>query len=354
MVSKRMVFSCLLCIGTLFGMGAAKAPVVEMNLLSSYSYGLSSHTYNDAVLPSLTISIASEASGNVRGEVVLRASSPTIDDLVYKAFCKIRFPSFRLTLGKTRLSWGDGTLFNAADVLYGSSSTAVDLIKEQLRTETGWMTSLSYPLGAFSFLETVLLPSPDHNLGHLGFGLRYYTTALNMKIELGYATRMENGRQHKPYFSLQGNIGPDWYLGSSLTIAQENPTTSEIAESYLVSGGLFHLLYLSNDRTMSLRFELLARPFGTWEFASQTDGDAALLFYPELVYTPSSSLSYSIRSIISPLDLSTLLMIGTTWSAFEGFNFVLSLSSPFGDSGDLFNWDGIQKISLQLGASWIF
>lgn len=41
---------------------------------------------------------------------------------VPRAYVKLRFPWMRVTLGKTRLSWGQGLPFNAGDLIFGSMS----------------------------------------------------------------------------------------------------------------------------------------------------------------------------------------------------------------------------------------
>ncbi len=366
MVRKHHILTTILLSVLLFPVFSAQNPVVEMQLLSIFSYNAQQDIFSEAVVPSLSISLKSPNSGNVRGEVVLKSPNPFIlatgdasevyEEIIHKAYFRARFPSFRLTAGKTRLSWGDGMLFNAADVLYGSSDTSVSLTQAELRSETGWLSSINYPLGFFSFAEAVILPSEDSKPQHMGFGARLYTTVGETKMEGGYLTKLESStRVHKPYVSLQGNIGPDWYLASSLTIPQSGNIAKETFDSWLISGGLFHIQYLEADKNLSLRLEFLTRPGGNWKFEGQDDADCPLLLYPEIVYAPNSSLSWSLRSIISPLDFSANLTVGATWSVFEGFSLVGSLSSPFGESGDLFKFkDQNSSVSLALGASWIF
>lgn len=363
MVKRSLIaVLALLCI-VLFPSFGAENPVVEMQLFSVFSYSPQNKTLFEHVVPSLSISLKSPNSGNVRGEVVLKSPNPfTLDatavyeEIIHKAYFRARFPSFRLTAGKTRLSWGDGMLFNAADVLYGSSDTSVNLTQAELRGETGWMSSINYPLGFFSFAEVVILPSDDNSPQNMGFGARLYTTVGETKMEGGYLSKLENNtRVHKPYVSLQGNVGPDWYLASSLTIPQSGNIAKETFDSWMISGGLFHIQYLEADKNLSLRLEFLTRPAGNWKFEGQDDADCPLLLYPEIVYAPNSSLSWSLRSIISPLDFSANLTVGAIWSVFEGFSLVGNLSSAFGESGDLFKFrDQKSFVSLTLGASWIF
>jgi hypothetical protein len=63
-----------------------------------------------------------------------------------RAYIKVRFPSFRVTLGKTRVSWGDGFVFNAGDVVFGSMGViSGDLSAETLRDETAWLGRCTCP-----------------------------------------------------------------------------------------------------------------------------------------------------------------------------------------------------------------
>ncbi len=358
MVGRRLLLISMFIACTLFGIEAAQNPVVEMNLFTSTAYIFDSQDVKQGMGMDLKISLPSENSGNVRGEVALRTSSTTpitsFDDIIYKAYLRTRFPSFRLTAGKTRLSWGDGMLFNAADILYGSSSVSVDLTQAELRSKTDWLISVNYPLGFFSFVEAVFLPSKTGQAQDMGTGARLYTNVGEMKVEGGYLTKEEAGRLHKFYASLQGNIGFDWYLASSITINQSNFSASATQKSWMISGGLFHMQQLSGGRNLSLRLEILSRPFGAWKVESQSETTCALLFYPEVVYNPTSTLLLSLKAIFSPLNLSAQLTAGASWAVFEGFSLIANISSPFGKSGDLFNWDDDNAVALTLGASWIY
>jgi hypothetical protein len=368
MVKKSLFLSLLLSIA--LTLSAAENPVVEMQLLNTINYTPATEQWSQTMAPAMSLSISSGRSGNVQGEVVLKtpnvnllttAPAPAIyDDILHKAYFKARFPSFRLTAGKTRLSWGDGMLFNAGDVLYGSNDTSVTLTQAELRSETGLLVSLNYPLGFFSFAEATVLPSPDNQIEHMGGGARIYTTVQDTKVEAGYLTSYESERLHKPYVSLQGNIGPDWYLSSSVAIPQRGDIGEETLDSLVITGGLYHIQYLKN---LSLRLEFLTRPAGNWKAESQSDDDCPLLLYQELVYTPSSSLSWSLRTIISVMDLSLNATLGVNWAVLEGFSLLGFLSSPFGEENDLFSWKGKvpspygptdARIALTLGASWIF
>ena len=389
---KKLCIVTLVLLITLSSLGAAENPIVTMNLLPTLSYKVHSDLWETAFNGDLSVALSSKREGNVRGEVVLKANTlippKKLDDVLYKAYFKARFPSFRLTAGKTRLpwgdgvlfnagdvlykayfrarfpsfrltagktrlSWGDGMLFNAGDVLYGSNSTSVSLTQTELRSTTSWLASVNYPLGFFSFAEVVLMPSEATKPSDTFFGVRFYTIIKDIKVEGGYATMQESGeRLHKPYLSLQGNLGFAWYLSTSVAL----PTTGD---SWMISGGLFHLVELALDRSLTLRLEFLSRPFGSWEAGPVSDSSATLLLYPELVFAYSPSLSFNLRSIISPLDLSAMSTLGVSWNIFEAFNLIGSLSLATSDDGDLFAWSPTNpgkpaSFSATVGSSWIF
>lgn len=365
MVRKTKMRIILTCIATALFLGplvAAENPVLSMHLLPTIAYNAKDGSWSDVMAADLSVSLASKREGNVRGEVVLKANThpltsiKNVDDVVHKAYFKARFPSFRLTAGKTRLSWGDGMLFNAGDVLYGSNDTSVSLTQAELRSTTSWLASINYPLGFFSFAEAVVMPSDTHDPLDLLFGARYYATVKDIKVELGYASMnpVSSVRVHKPYLSLQGNLGFDWYLSSSVVVPVAGDIAKETGESWMMSAGIFHLVTLPQDRSLTLRLELLARPFGRWETAAVKDDDAALLLYPELVLSYSPSLSFSLRSIISPLDLSAMTTIGMSWNILDAFNLIGNFSVATGDEGDLFAWRSAASFSATIGSSWVF
>ena len=154
---------------------------------------------------------------------------------VSRAFIKARFPAFRLTLGKTRLSWGEGFMFNAGDVIFDSLSTSADLTADEIRTRGTWLASAYIPLGRFSFAEAVLLPPAFDPLTYLidsriaaeagedppeiprGYrssgGLRIVLRPGGIKTETGYLYSGES-ESHKPYVSFQGNLIADWHLSA--------------------------------------------------------------------------------------------------------------------------------------------
>ena len=99
--------------------GHLEAEVASSVTISGYTSVLRSGNSAEllAVLKS-SLNLDSVGNKNVKGYFQLDsliADSFGID--VPRAYLKVRFPWFRLTLGKTRVSWGDGFVFNAGDVV---------------------------------------------------------------------------------------------------------------------------------------------------------------------------------------------------------------------------------------------
>ena len=310
-----------------------------------------------------SVSFKSSDTGNVRGDLALSLReidfSGTLTTMVTmdRAYLRVRFPQFRLTGGKTRVGWGDGMLFNAADLLFGSSDTDVILTDAELRTSTKWLTSVTIPLGAFSFIEAVVIPpaSTPYDWKDTELGARYYTTMGSMKMETGGAYRDDDtGKVVSPYVALQGNFGPDWYLASHVNIAY--PTTEiedELKDSWIFSGGLFHMVTVGWQGMLSLRLEALVRPFGDWQ--AVTNPSYGLLLYPEVTYAPDDTWNFSFRSIISPIDTSVMIMLGTTWNVMQGFTLNGYVTAQAGESNDTFSWTSpTSSLAVMMGASWVY
>ena len=157
------------------------------------------------------LDLKSYGNENVRGQLQLDALlSEEVELDVPRAFVKVRFPGFRLTVGKTRISWGEGFLFNAGDVVFEGMSLMDNLTELELRDETDWMFVPYIPLGTFSFIEGLLLPHPRLMDGSSGSGVpvavplsqidtgsRIVTKALGVKLEGGYLYKGSEER-HRP------------------------------------------------------------------------------------------------------------------------------------------------------------
>jgi len=280
-----------------------------------------------------------------------------------RAYVRARFPGFRMTLGKSRLAWGEGIVFNSGDILFGSMNPVLDLTDEELRSDTAWLTSVNIPLGNFAFAEAVVMP-PSFNLADLSepigdiskssAGGRLYFKVLDTKVECGYLYKGEQKVDadvigHRPYISLQGNIGPDWYLSSSAafpTDAQQSEGAGgDWEESWNISFGLFHMQEINRNNTLNMRLETLWFPYQNWEDQGERDSIYGVYLYPELTWTQGSSVFYSLQSVISPFDGSAMITGGAGWNIFQGFYLLGYVTVLAGEETDTFAWDR--------GSEWI-
>jgi hypothetical protein len=312
------------------------------------------------------ISFKSTGNKNVRadisGDIIYPDSSGIPGFILQKAYIKAKFPIFRLTIGKTRLGY-------------------INLTGTELRSETTWLTSVNYPLGRFSFIEGLIVAPPvSAGLGKLqesGAGIRLYTKASGIKIETGYyfdgtdrssyditytetTEALSINAFHRPYISLQGNFGPDWYLNTSLAIPEFYSTIIEFIakDTFNISFGLFHMMEAGYDNSITLRLESVILPYFNWTEEDGEAGSYAMLIYPEVSLGLGSTISLSIRSIISPIELSAQVTTGFSWNVFEGFSLLTFVTVNAGDGNDTFAWepsaDSVDGISIMTGIKYIY
>ena len=333
------------------------------------------------------LSFNSTGSRNVRAGLSVNFNFPDLSGIpvvtLDKAYVKAKFPSFRLTVGKTRLSWGDGFIFNSGDVIFGSTSPFVNLTKSEVRTETTWMTAVNVPLGRFSFVEG-LITAPDllysdttlvgpGDIRDFGAGFRLYTKVAGIKVESGYffdgTDYLDSGISvealHRPYVSFQGNFGPDFYLSSSLAILSGDSVNREaiLKDTFNISFGLFHVQEVGYSNSLTFRLESMILPFLNWSEEGGEAGSYAMLIYPEIAFALGQTMNFSLRSIISPIDLSAQFTAGFSWNIFEGFNLLTYAIFNGGDGDDTFSWskddwiagvDSMDGVSILTGINYIY
>ncbi len=234
----------------------------------------------------------------------------------------------RFTAGRSRLSWGDGVVFNAGDVINGAEPNTLDLTASVLRDETVWLLSGYFPLGRYAFFEPLLLiPGLELTAGtdpaavapvgadKSGGGFRLQWKTGQVKSETGYVYRGSD-ESHAPYLSLQGNLYVDWYAAVSTRV-----TTGEVEEDGGVSAteakggnatvGLYHIAQGPRGGSWSFRLEGIVR----------AGGDPAL--FPEVTWGPSDLFTTFLRSTIVLDGESSASAVGVNWTPATGLTLAL-------------------------------
>ncbi|HEQ71967.1 MAG TPA: hypothetical protein ENN69_05720 [Spirochaetia bacterium] len=291
------------------------------------------------------------------------AMSP--EDILKRLFVKINFGGFYLTAGKTRVSFGEGFVFNAGDVIFGSLEPPGDLSESVLRDETDWLIDGMLPLGLFSYIEGILLPfSPldtdplsDASVYKLRGGGRVVTKLAGIKLEGGYLFKADEAVHH-PYVSLQGNLFFDAQLSASWKIPADGAAEEQLRQGLAVTGGLFRIFQFDDGSALTVRLEAVWRPFGLWREtqAPLPEGHHyALLLYPEIEYSPFDVLSLQLRSLISPVDASGLVSFGVTFGIYQGLDLLGYVWTMWGEADDeYFGWGREGDIGVSLGLQFIY
>jgi hypothetical protein len=338
---------------------------VKLRLLESASR-LSEEEWALITLGTTRVSV-SASSENVKAEVAVDAIlGDGIVASLARASIGVRFPSFRLTVGKARLSWGEGVAFNAGDLLFGGASAAgLDLTADVLRDDAAWLASVYVPLGRFSFVEAVALPPPVDVVDFLAdplaplpdpseiaLGGRVQGKLFGVKTEAAYLFRGDELAHHAAV-SLQGNLVVDWHLSAGVSLPAIAPEARDLADGLRLSAGLFHLQRLGDRATLSVRLETLVAPGGSWK---EEEPPAApvygILLYPELVLTLDTSLSVTARALVSPVDGSALLVPGVSLSLHKGLTFLGMASVSVGDPTDSWSFDRAGGLAFLLGCAY--
>jgi hypothetical protein len=313
----------------------------------------------------------STTSENVKAELAIDGLlGDGLSASLARALVAVRFPGWRLTAGKARLSWGEGVAFNAADLLYGSSSAAgLDFTADVLRDDASWMATLYVPLGRFSFAEAIVLPpaldvaafivspaAPMRDWSATAVGGRMVGKLAGIKTEADYLYRGATDT-HWLAASLQGNLVVDWQLSAGTSFPSASLQAADLADNLRLSAGIFHLQRLGPRATLSLRLEALAAPAGEWQEVEPPGPPApvyGLLLYPELSLTIDKAVSLTARGLVSPVDASALLVPGISVSLHKGLSFLAMASIGVGDRTDTWSWDRWGGIAFLAGCAYTY
>lgn len=341
-----------------------------------------------------SIRIDQTGNRNVRSQFELTAailpSASGIDSLqtISRAYGKFRFESYRGVIGKAPFSWGEGLIFNAADEIFGRG-TGVDLAQQEFDDPTAWITSFSRYFGPFSFAEVLVNPGVEAaGIEHSRAGIRFVGKPGGIKLEGGYLFdgRSSAGEEgsggsggatggaslqagdyfHRLYMSLQGNLWLDWHLSSALELPDPGHLADSLPDALwagqLYTAGLYSMVPVGYDDTLSFRVEARVHPAGTWTQDHSTDTPGYGLYnYAELTYDFGSGFTLIGRGLVSPIDLSARLTPGFSWNLFQGFTLLGFATVQTGEALDTYAWEakttageyetGTAGLAVQLGCS---
>ena len=292
-------------------------------------------------------------------------STPGIN--LKRLWVKARFPNWRLTAGKTKVAWGNGFIFNAGDILFGSASPVVDYVKAEQRDDTAFLAAFNIPVGRFSYFEAVVLPpnlvlDTDTNTNAVqtfnktSAGIRFFGKAGRFRIEGGYLYKgdkkvVSDLLGHRPYLSFHASPGLDIYgaaslaagYDSSLTGDDNRDTWEEIARTVSFSAGVFHQFAVGYRGNIALRIETSIMPWQLWAAKNYADLAAdesyGLYFYPSVTWLFPADWSVGLQSMVSPIDGSAQLAARLNWKVFQGFALFGIGVVNLGKENTIFGWD---------------
>jgi len=332
------------------------------------------------------VSFQVEASKEVKGALeintlIVPGTVPYVLLDVPRAYVKVRFPGFRFTAGKTRLSWGNGFVFDAGDVIFGGMTSRLDLSLADPRDQTVWLLSTYVPLEDFSFIEAVALPfmpptasamipglpaisaapatpgSPLIPFESLNAGARAVVEFAGLSLEAGYL--FDNaGDLHKPYVGLQTSLFFDLYGAAGIATPVHTASWDDAKKNLRLSCGLFRIFSLGSAGTLSTRLEAGFLPYGPWKAVPggldpSSPGYGAMVF-GDVAYSPVDTFSLQTRAMVSPVDASCLVMAGVSWSIYQGLAITATGLVMLGEANDVFGWGRDGDVSVIAGLDYRF
>ncbi|MFO7849759.1 MAG: hypothetical protein R6V67_07340, partial [Spirochaetia bacterium] len=335
-----------------------------------------------------------KGSRNIRGELSLDFSeaggtgtselSNTLQSAIgpevqlKRLYIRPAFGDVLVSLGKTRSTWGAGYAFNAGDIIFGSDTVDFDTRSDDPRTETAWLSNAEVPFGTFDFFEIIVLPGnfsyADPQESDLGAqveppspppiekasgGARISLERGIFNFQTGYLFRGDRiagmgETGHRAYISIEGIEPVSWHISSSATADADFSSAKKIEKSWMITGGASHDHTVFYDRTLSWNLEFLAKPYSSFEEEDTETADGYGLFlYPTISFTPRGGLSFSLRSILSPVDISAYTTLGMDWNIYEELTLQAYTSVQLGEVGaDVFHLNKPRGISCSMGAQY--
>lgn len=382
--------------------GAETETVVNMELYTTAYRGQDDWYFSGTGMAD--IRFASTGNRNMRAEAAIEfypidvLGGPIPDEIplltLKRLWFKANFPKWRLTAGKTKMGWGNGSVFNSGDILFGSLSPYLNFTQSTIRDDTAFLTAFNIPTGRFSYIEGVILPpsidltggSPEiQSIDKTSGGARFFFRAAGWRFETGYLYKGDPKVStdllgHRPYFSFHGHAGVDWYGAASLAAGYDpqlsgdtnRNTWEEVSKTFNFSLGMYHQLQTGYDSTLTLRLETLMMPWQNWsarDYSEILDGSAgyySIMIYPEITWMLRSTWYIGAQSVISPVDASAQITTSFGWHVFQGFTLMGFVVVNVGDEQSLFaydrsgawpvGWDDFQfnGVNFTLGARYTY
>lgn len=360
---KRLIFICIFCLLTVTRILAETEISTDLTLYNNLTR-VGENDWSCSLSGTGIFALHAAKTENIQAQLSFE-NQITNDQFsldIYRAYVKVRFPGFRSTIGKQRLSWGEGQFFNAGDVIYDSVSLGVDISASTLRDEAKWLSSLNIPLGMFSFVETlVLFPEVDldasnpSDIHETSVGARVLTKAFNTKIESGY---LFNGTEekHSVYISLQGSLYLDWYVSLRTSVFSNNPLLDDMGDNFILSPGFYYIIKLYPGSTLAIRLEGLIHPSASWSEKDETatSEEYGAYLFTELSWSLSSLLTLMVRDVFSPVDSSSLILTGVSWNLLTGLHILGNITFQLGDNNDTFGWNQSGSPTLSIGLRYVY
>ncbi|MEM5947539.1 hypothetical protein WKV44_03175 [Spirochaetia bacterium 38H-sp] len=290
---------------------------------------------------------------------------------IHYAYIKAKIPvteeyDIRISAGKNAISWGSGALFNSGNTAFSSISQSSNLLAvgTSVREDTAWYQSLYLPLSKYSFIEQLLIipekgmdsshspatifPSPEKSIP----AIRTYFKLGQLSTELSYLYNPSE-KTHTPAITLQGNLLGDIYISASTSVKDDS---IQLYNNLAISCGIFFLNPIEIGETISLRLEALIIPSASWQEETYNAGSTkyGLQIYQEAIIAPTDRLSFILRSITSPIDLSALIITGTDFNLSQNLHIYAFFSAQAGEKSDTYSIDKPAGIGLAAGLRYTF
>ncbi|MCF7945102.1 MAG: hypothetical protein K9L75_06185 [Spirochaetia bacterium] len=282
---------------------------------------------------------------NLKGELEVQGDFPVSNGetpslSVSKAYLKARFDDIRLTAGKAPISWSDGLVFNAGDRVLNIPMANTDLAASEISDAYLFQNTVSWYFSSFSFLEGILLPgsSLDQDSADFAAGARGQfipgSGGSSLKLESGALFQNTGGNGSlRAYASVQGNLEVDYFLGIYSSANLDKNFTDAAYANMGVTAGFYTSIPIGFRDMISIRAEGEILPDGIWEKKDTglgADSYYGLQLYTDVSYPADSTMDLMLRSMISPIDLSALLIPGVIWKPMEGFSLIGTASIALG------------------------